>query len=173
MDFIVDCLPMDFPLLPYPRQEQIIEMDKVVFGAGHSWGMENFAFALADKAAFSFFAQHQTDLVGYAVAYRHTSLGEPWVHLSRLASHPSFRGRGIGKHLMEALFSAAQSKNIQKITVEVDEHQAKSVVFYLNLGFKALGLENGLLAYLESKGKQNRIQRYLSGAQRAFIKELK
>lgn len=173
MDFIVDCLPMDFPLLPYPRQEQIIEMDRAVFGAGRSWGRENFAFALADKAAFSFFAQHQADLVGYAVAFRPTSVEEPWVHLSRLASHPFFRGRGIGKRLMEALFLEALNNHIQKITVEVDEHQAQAVEFYLNLGFRALGPKNGLLAYLESKGKQYRIQRYLSGAQCAFIKELK
>jgi hypothetical protein len=74
---------------------------------------------------------------------------------------------------MEALFLEALNNHIQKITVEVDEHQAQAVEFYLNLGFRALGPENGLLAYLESKGKQNRIQRYLSGAQCAFIKELK
>jgi ribosomal protein S18 acetylase RimI-like enzyme len=53
---------------------------------------------------------------------------------------PEFRGRGIGRQLMQTTIEAAWQRGITRIELTVREHNANAIALYKRLGFKIEGL---------------------------------
>jgi ribosomal protein S18 acetylase RimI-like enzyme len=53
---------------------------------------------------------------------------------------PEFRGRGIGRQLMQTTIAAAWQRGITRIELTVREHNANAIALYKRLGFKIEGL---------------------------------
>jgi len=60
-------------------------------------------------------------------------------HLHNIAVHPDFRGRGIGRGLVEAIESYCRQEDFQRIHLEVREDNEAARQLYLSMGFEAAG----------------------------------
>ncbi len=79
-------------------------------------------------------AEVDGDVVGYALAFRLLTLyaNGPIVELHELMVEPTFRGRGIGGHLVHAVIDRARATDAVEITVPT--RRARD--YYLRLGFE-------------------------------------
>lgn len=60
-------------------------------------------------------------------------------HLHNLAVHPDFRGRGIGRSLLEAAESLCSQRDFRRMLLEAREDNEPARQLYLGLGFEAAG----------------------------------
>lgn len=77
----------------------------------------------------------QGDLLGTLVFWRvHDEL-----HVLDVAVHRGAQGRGIGKHMIEALIAFGRATEMLLITLEVREGNAPAIGLYDRCGFEAVG----------------------------------
>lgn len=62
----------------------------------------------------------------------------------RIAVHPEYRRRGIGKSLVSAMENKFQSRKVSDIFVAVDEHNAAALPLYEALGYGENRLFKGI-----------------------------
>lgn len=60
-------------------------------------------------------------------------------HIATVASHPDYRGCGLGQWLMLALMDAAQARGALTVTLEVRAGNAPAIKLYDKLGFQIAG----------------------------------
>ncbi|MFN3406504.1 MAG: ribosomal protein S18-alanine N-acetyltransferase [Caldimicrobium sp.] len=80
--------------------------------------------------------------VGYLLARLFLEEGE----ILRLAVKQEFRGQGLGRYLLENFLFEAYNNEIRKIYLEVSEKNIKAIIFYKNLGFRAVGVRKNYYA---------------------------
>jgi ribosomal-protein-alanine N-acetyltransferase len=89
-------------------------------------------------------------------------------HIATIASHPDFRGCGIGQYLMLTLMNLARARGATLATLEVRASNLPAQALYRKLGFTDAGVrrryyrdgENGLimtLYHLASAGVQTQL----------------
>lgn len=81
-------------------------------------------------------------VVGYCCRWRVSDE----VHLLNVAVHPSWRGRGIGRKLVEEVIAEARATGGQVIYLEVREGNSVARRLYRGLGFRELGLRRNYYA---------------------------
>jgi ribosomal-protein-alanine N-acetyltransferase len=64
-------------------------------------------------------------------------------HLTNVAVHPDFRGKGIGLKLALALIEAGITKGALRFTLEVRRSNVNAQSLYHKLGFKTTGVRKG------------------------------
>lgn len=99
-----------------------------------------------------FLAIHQHRIVG-AVAILGASR-----HLAQLRwflVHPDFRGKGVGKKLIEDALAFCREKNYQKVYLLTTSMQTTAIGLYVKMGFRKTGEK-----YLQQWGQQLYEQRY-------------
>ncbi|MCR4420498.1 MAG: ribosomal protein S18-alanine N-acetyltransferase [Clostridia bacterium] len=107
---------------------------------------------------------HQNDLAYYIVAlWNHRVVGYAgmWIildeaHITTLAVHPAFRGRGIGRRLLAHLLRQARDRGTQEVSLEVRVSNAVAQGLYRQLGFAPVGVRPG---YYEDTGEDAIIMR--------------
>ena len=62
---------------------------------------------------------------------------KPLVNVHDLAVAPQFRGRGIGRALLEAVAADARQLGCCKVTLEVRADNAKAIGLYRRVGFQS------------------------------------
>jgi ribosomal protein S18 acetylase RimI-like enzyme len=62
---------------------------------------------------------------------------KPLVNVHDLAVAPQFRGRGIGKALLEAVAADARALGCGKVTLEVRADNARAIDLYRRVGFQS------------------------------------
>ena len=77
-------------------------------------------------------------------------------HLHNIAVHPDFRGRGVGRGLIEAAEYFCRENNFDRIVLEVREDNDIARHLYLSMDFEAVGTRKdyygpGQDAYLYTK----------------------
>ncbi|MFC1548267.1 ribosomal protein S18-alanine N-acetyltransferase [Candidatus Neomarinimicrobiota bacterium] len=60
-------------------------------------------------------------------------------HLHNIAVHPDFRGRGIGKELLESVKALCEEHEYRRIILEVREDNEIARHLYLSMGYEAVG----------------------------------
>ena len=75
------------------------------------------------------------EVVGYVGVYVILDEGQ----ISNIAVLPSFRGRGIGKMLLDALFELCLKLGCQKITLELRKSNTSALGLYKKCGFEIVG----------------------------------
>ena len=60
-----------------------------------------------------------------------------------IAVHPEYRRRGLGRRIMDAIFTHARENNITFITLEVRESNEAAISLYKGLGFYQVGRLKG------------------------------
>lgn len=61
-------------------------------------------------------------------------------HITNIAVHPEYRGRGIGKKLIEALIEEVSKVNVYKMTLEVRRSNIAAQTLYKKYGFVPCGI---------------------------------
>ncbi len=87
------------------------------------------------------FAYYITAMAGKTVA----GYAGMWIildeaHITTLAVHPSYRGKGIGGMLLRELASRAKQKGCAKMTLEVRPSNSHALELYEKLGFVSCGV---------------------------------
>lgn len=85
------------------------------------------------------------DVVGYAVFYSAADEGE----LNSIAVHPAYRRMGVAGSLLETAVSDLTSDGVQKLFLEVREHNSGAIAFYEKNGFLAAGVRRHFYDYPE------------------------
>lgn len=98
--------------------------------------------ALFDRApaAEALIAMAGGKAVGYALFFQNfsTFLGRPGVYLEDLFVLPDYRGRGIGRRLLERVAQIAVSRRCGRLEWAVLDWNKKAIGFYERLGAKAM-----------------------------------
>ncbi len=90
-------------------------------------------------------AEYKSMPVGYALFFKNFSsfLGKPGIYLEDLFVKPEFRGKGIGKELLEAIIKLAKERGYGRVEWSVLNWNEPAIGFYKKRG--AIPLENWIL----------------------------
>jgi ribosomal protein S18 acetylase RimI-like enzyme len=108
----------------------IMALDGLAFN--HIWRKSagNFSEALASADSFAL-AEIDGEIVGYTWYERYNR----HAHLTRLAVHPGYQGRGIGAQLLHYAITDALSAGVNMITLNTQENNERSRTLYERFGF--------------------------------------
>ena len=85
-------------------------------------------------------AEYDNKIVGQALFFKNfsTFLGKPGIYLEDLYVKPDFRGKGIGKALLEKLISIAKERNYGRVEWSVLDWNESAIDFYKKMGVEIL-----------------------------------
>jgi len=119
----------------------VLEIERRAFS--QPWSRAFFERELATPFASLTVAMDESDarplLVGYSCRWRVTDE----VHLLNVAVHPSRRGGGIGRQLVEAVIREARASRARTMFLEVRAGNMAARRLYRTLGFRDLGVRRG------------------------------
>jgi ribosomal-protein-alanine N-acetyltransferase len=125
------------------------------------WTRQAFVRELCENPIARYFTVRDK---GRAVAY-----GGMWIivdeaHITNLAVHPEYRGKGIGRMLLKGMIDYGIENGIESFTLEVRESNLIAINLYSQLGFKKAGIrkcyysdtnENALVMWLRLKNNSS------------------
>lgn len=125
--------------------DSIIEIEQMSFSI--PWTKEAFEMeATMNKCATYIVAMIGDRVAGY---------GGFWMiideaHITNIAVHPDYRGRGVGNAVMKGLIEAAKKRGASSMTLEVRESNEVALNLYHKFGFRAYGRRKG---YYQDNGE--------------------
>lgn len=99
------------------------------------WSKESFENELKNKLALYLVAKVDEKAVGYIGVWKIFDEG----HITNVAVHPDFRGRGLAKALISELLSLCRKDGINSFTLEVRESNIVAQNLYKSFGFVECG----------------------------------
>jgi GNAT superfamily N-acetyltransferase len=87
-----------------------------------------------------YLAVFEAKTVGYALFFRNfsTFLSKPGIYLEDLFVKPEYRGRGIGKALLQKVISIAKERNYGRVEWSVLDWNKPAIDFYKSIGAQML-----------------------------------
>lgn len=84
--------------------------------------------------------------VGKVIAY-----GGMWIivdeaHITNIAVHPQYRGKGIGQIIVEDMINQGRNLNVASMTLEVRTSNIAAIRLYSKFGFKEEAIRKGYYA---------------------------
>jgi len=95
------------------------------------------------QAAYATVVTDGGKVIGYQISTQNFLGG----HLARLAVHPDFRGRGLGKALVCNLIQKLGEMGAQRVTVNTQSDNLASLALYKELGFQETGEKYPVYVY--------------------------
>lgn len=108
----------------------IMALDRLAFDYLWRKSAGNFSEALANAASFAL-----ADVDGQIVGYEWCQVYRQRAHLTRLAVHPDYQGRGIGAQLLHRAITDVQTAGVSLITLNTQESNHRSRALYKRFGF--------------------------------------
>lgn len=109
--------------------EDVMEVEVKSFNI--PWSKQSFEDELKNNLALYLVAKVDGKAVGYIGAWKIFDEG----HITNVAVHPDFRGRGIGKALISELLYLCEKDGILSFTLEVRESNIVAQNLYKSFGF--------------------------------------
>ena len=104
------------------------------------WSRRAFVSELTENAyAHYLVARMGQRIVGYIGMWFVIDEG----HITNVAVHPDFRGKGVGRQLMQAAMDLARLQGGVRITLEVRVSNYVAQGLYTSLGYKKVGVRRG------------------------------
>jgi [ribosomal protein S18]-alanine N-acetyltransferase len=114
--------------------DDIMDVERLSFKI--PWSREAFVTEISvNRFSRYFSAVVEGRVVGYAGLWKVCDEG----HITNIAVHPDFRGRGIGSLLMDMLIHTSAMDNIERMTLEVRKSNIAAQKLYYKYGFTACG----------------------------------
>ncbi|MGQ9556373.1 MAG: ribosomal protein S18-alanine N-acetyltransferase [Desulfurispora sp.] len=114
--------------------DQVLEIERQSFPV--PWSRQAFEFELTrNDFAYYLVLLAAERVIGYAGMWVVIDEG----HITNVAVHPDWRGRGLGRSLLEELIRRARQKGVVRMTLEVRQSNQVARHLYRKLGF----VENG------------------------------
>jgi len=101
------------------------------------WRRETF-LDLVDRPGLELLVMEERDagVIGYAVLWCILDQGE----LANMAVAPSFRGRGLGSHLLARVLETARDRGVETVFLEVRASNERAARLYGRFGFAEVGI---------------------------------
>lgn len=109
--------------------DQVMEVERLSYLT--PWSREAFESELVQRYTVYLVARAQGRVVGFAGMH---VLWE-FAHVTNIAVHPEFRGRGIGERLLRELIRIGARRGATRMTLEVRAGNAPAQALYRKLGF--------------------------------------
>lgn len=100
---------------------------------GEYWERENFLRDLPGKWQLSFAGWSGTQPVAYAILSRKS---EAQIHLHHLIVGKNWRGRGLGRRMVDEIFHRCRTAGAEKLTLKVHARNERAKSFYVRSGFR-------------------------------------
>lgn len=121
------------PVLLDHDVETLVAIERLCFDG--PWLAHDFGAFFSSVKHLGFAAVRDERLLGYALV----ELLPVRLQLVRIAVHPRYWGKGVGRHLLRQIKSGLRSANRGKILSEVDERNVHAHLFLKKCGFRAVG----------------------------------
>lgn len=115
------------------NQEDLIcitQLEQVCFS--DPWSLQLIQQGVGSRLEVWFILEEQGKIIGYS-SFR-TIAGEG--EIQRIAIDPDFRGRGLGKKLMDAMAAFARKQRVTEVSLEVRSGNAAALNLYKCCGFR-------------------------------------
>jgi ribosomal-protein-alanine N-acetyltransferase len=118
---------------------QIQELDKLCFGG--FWTIDGYRRELdsPNSTILTLNAPTLAQVLGFGCFW---SILEE-AHITLLAVHPDYQGKGLGKLILFALLKQAWEKKLERATLEVKDTNTIALSLYGKFGFKIAGKRRG------------------------------
>jgi ribosomal-protein-alanine N-acetyltransferase len=83
------------------------------------------------------------EIDGVVQGYSLASMGAGEAHILNLCVHPSLRGKGYGRLLLEEQINALPEFNVDMVLLEVRPSNTSAIALYDSMGFNELGRRKG------------------------------
>ncbi len=113
--------------------EELSALDKKCFSI--PWSEQAFREESENELAYYIILTDNDVIIGYAGLWNIVGEG----HITNIAVHPDYRGKGFGRKLMDALFHFAEENGLSCLTLEVRESNDTAINLYHKYGFKNAG----------------------------------
>ena len=89
-----------------------------------------------DKFVEILIAEYEGNFAGQALFFNNfsTFLGKPGIYLEDLVVRPKYRGKGIGKALLQKIIDLAKERNYGRVEWSVLDWNEPAIKFYQNIG---------------------------------------
>ncbi len=116
--------------------DEIMEIEQKCYGP-HHWSRSAFACELENACARYFVAvNEEKKAVGYMGVWRIFDEA----HVTNLAVHPDFQGKGLAHLLIISALDMCYEDKIKYVTLEVRKSNERAKKIYEGFGFKSLGV---------------------------------
>lgn len=118
--------------------EEVLEIEKHSFKT--PWSRESFITEIEKNDLAQYIvAKIDSKITGYAGMW--FILDE--AHITNIAVHPDYRGRGIGDKLVKRIIEIVKDNGLNSITLEVRDSNQEAIYLYEKNGFTREGLRRG------------------------------
>jgi len=100
-----------------------------------AWATQN----AAGDASIMYVAEDAGTWIGMSGGMRDTSQLEKAAHLISMWVDPAYRGRGLGRQLVEHVVGWARDRGVRRLELWVTAHNHAAVALYAHCGFAATG----------------------------------
>jgi ribosomal-protein-alanine N-acetyltransferase len=115
--------------------ERIAELEHMCFS--HPWPRADIERDIADNILAVYMTAETGD--NGVIAYAGLWVVVDEAHITNVAVHPDWRGKGIASMLLLSLLDAARDKGAVRHTLEVRVGNAEAIALYEKLGFRIVG----------------------------------
>lgn len=112
---------------------ELAVLDKKCFSV--PWSKKSFEEEAENELAHYFVMTDEDDIIGYIGIWNIVGEG----HITNIAVHPRYRGKGLSKRLMNAVFCFSEENTLGSLTLEVRESNITAQNLYSKYGFKKIG----------------------------------
>ncbi len=119
----------------YGDLKEITALEEVCF-AGERWTFEMFSSSFEQDGFFGELCEEDGKLIGYGCIQSVLDSAD----LLNIAVAPTFRGRGVGKLLLQRLIDSAKSRGVEKLFLEVRVLNGAAQKLYQSAGFSPLSV---------------------------------
>ena len=116
--------------------EDLLEISQILYSDfDNFWTVETFKQELENPNTYYVVAKIDAEIVGFGGIYQ--ILNE--MQLNYIVTKKEKRNLGIASQILDNLISFANNKNIEYITLEVNEKNTNAIKLYEKFGFKQIG----------------------------------
>ncbi|HLC06047.1 MAG TPA: ribosomal protein S18-alanine N-acetyltransferase [Anaerolineales bacterium] len=119
----------------------VLEIDRLSFPV--PWPERSYRYELTENPASNLLVAESNGSIRRVVGFIGSWLIADEVHISTLAVHPSFRGLGLGKTLLEAILDQTARRGAEIATLEVRVSNTTAIDLYRKTGFEVVGRRPG------------------------------
>ncbi|WP_058486303.1 ribosomal protein S18-alanine N-acetyltransferase [Defluviitalea phaphyphila] len=124
---------------------KVYEIEKLCFSM--PWSKESLRKEIEENdLAYYILVLDGDDIAGYAGMWIILDEG----HITNIAVHPKFRGKGFGELLVNSLIKECKKRKLTSITLEVRKSNTIAINLYTKFGFKNKGVRK---RYYEDTGE--------------------
>jgi ribosomal-protein-alanine N-acetyltransferase len=137
---LIHDLTEELIIIPMEKEhlDQVLDIEQVSFPT--PWSRNSYLRELSDNQfAYYYVCLQGEQVVGYMGMW--IIIDE--AHVTTIAVHPDFRGRQLGRYLLEELMLRAVVLGADKITLEVRPSNEPAQKLYRRVGFVPAGLRKG------------------------------